>query len=128
MSNEQVLRFVMNNGILGKPDNCPDKLHDLMQRCWEWNPKSRPTFLQILGRLVDEMQPSFRQVSFFYGQGAGLQQGATDGPPPDTGSSPASGPRPFAERCQGDQLGYCHLNGTAGGGCVVSAAATADCL
>jgi len=26
MSNEQVLRFVMDNGILERPENCPDKL------------------------------------------------------------------------------------------------------
>lgn len=26
MSNEQVLRFVMEGGLLDKPDNCPDML------------------------------------------------------------------------------------------------------
>lgn len=26
MSNEQVLRFVMDNGVLEKPENCPDQL------------------------------------------------------------------------------------------------------
>lgn len=26
MSNEQVLHFVMDNGVLEKPDNCPGKL------------------------------------------------------------------------------------------------------
>lgn len=26
MSNEQVLRFVMDNGVLERPENCPDKL------------------------------------------------------------------------------------------------------
>lgn len=26
MSNEQVLHFVMDNGVLERPENCPDKL------------------------------------------------------------------------------------------------------
>lgn len=27
LSNEQVLRFVMEGGLLDKPDNCPDMLY-----------------------------------------------------------------------------------------------------
>ncbi|NXC30192.1 IGF1R factor, partial [Campylorhamphus procurvoides] len=48
MSNEQVLRFVMDNGILERPENCPDKLHELMCLCWQQNPRQRPSFIQLL--------------------------------------------------------------------------------
>ncbi|NWS81668.1 INSRR protein, partial [Toxostoma redivivum] len=48
MSNEQVLRFVMDNGILERPENCPDKLHELMCLCWQQNPRQRPSFVQLL--------------------------------------------------------------------------------
>ncbi|NXY26259.1 IGF1R factor, partial [Atrichornis clamosus] len=48
MSNEQVLRFVMDNGVLERPENCPDKLHELMCLCWQQNPRQRPSFIQLL--------------------------------------------------------------------------------
>ncbi|XP_067832934.1 insulin-like growth factor 1 receptor [Heptranchias perlo] len=128
MSNEQVLHFVMINGILDKPENCPDKLHELMQLCWQQNPKSRPTFIQILDQITDTLCPSFRDVSFFHAQENQLRESATPRPPtlpPDSASPPASGrqtrrnatrnePEPTDSRCRGDELGYCHLNGKAG--------------
>ncbi|MEE6491390.1 hypothetical protein FKM82_016201 [Ascaphus truei] len=66
LANEQVLHFVIDNGILEKPENCPDRLHELMRWCWQKNPKQRPTFIQILESIKEEMKPSFHQVSFFY--------------------------------------------------------------
>ncbi|XP_043935737.1 insulin receptor-related protein [Protopterus annectens] len=66
LSNEQVLRFVLNNGLLERPENCPDKLHELMRWCWQHNPRHRPTFLQIIDTIKSKMHPSFRKVSFFY--------------------------------------------------------------
>ncbi|NWT18078.1 INSRR protein, partial [Vireo altiloquus] len=66
MSNEQVLRFVMDNGILERPENCPDKLHELMCLCWQQNPRQRPSFVQLLERIKDHMAPAFRTLSFFY--------------------------------------------------------------
>ncbi|NXE16665.1 IGF1R factor, partial [Lophotis ruficrista] len=48
MSNEQVLRFVMDNGVLECPETCPDKLHELMGLCWQQNPRQRPSFVQLL--------------------------------------------------------------------------------
>ncbi|XP_058522571.1 insulin-like growth factor 1 receptor [Ochotona princeps] len=65
-SNEQVLRFVMEGGLLDKPDNCPDMLFELMRMCWQYNPKMRPSFLDILGSVKDELEPGFREVSFYY--------------------------------------------------------------
>ncbi|XP_068168131.1 insulin-like growth factor 1a receptor isoform X2 [Antennarius striatus] len=75
MSNEQVLRFVMEGGLLDKPDNCPDMLFELMRMCWQYNPKMRPSFLEIISSIKDEMDPPFREVSFFYSE---------ENKPPDT--------------------------------------------
>ncbi|MEE6507863.1 hypothetical protein FKM82_017163 [Ascaphus truei] len=66
LSNEQVLKFVMDGGSLDKPDGCPPRLHSLMQMCWQYNPKMRPTFLEIIEMFKDELHPSFQEVSFFY--------------------------------------------------------------
>uniref|UniRef100_A0A8C6WTP1 Tyrosine-protein kinase receptor n=1 Tax=Neogobius melanostomus TaxID=47308 RepID=A0A8C6WTP1_9GOBI len=66
LSNEQVLRFVMEGGLLEKPQNCPDMLFELMQRCWQYNPKMRPSFVDIINTVKDELEPSFKEASFFY--------------------------------------------------------------
>ncbi|XP_056401019.1 insulin receptor-related protein [Hyla sarda] len=66
LANEQVLHFVMDSGILEKPENCPDRLHELMHWCWQKNPKNRPCFIEILESIKEDLQPSFQQVSFFY--------------------------------------------------------------
>ncbi|XP_019935649.1 insulin-like growth factor 1 receptor [Paralichthys olivaceus] len=66
LSNEQVLRFVMEGGLLEKPQNCPDMLFELMRMCWQYNPKMRPSFVEIISSLKDELEVSFKEVSFFY--------------------------------------------------------------
>ncbi|XP_064867318.1 LOW QUALITY PROTEIN: insulin-like growth factor 1 receptor, partial [Oncorhynchus nerka] len=68
MSNEQVLRFVMDGGLLDKPDNCPDMLFELMRMCWQYNPKMRPSFLEIINSIKEELAPPFREMSFFYSE------------------------------------------------------------
>ncbi|KAM3876410.1 insulin receptor b [Diretmus argenteus] len=68
LSNEQVLKFVMDGGYLDRPDNCPERMHSLMQMCWQYNPKMRPMFHEIIEMLREELHPSFHEVSFFYSE------------------------------------------------------------
>ncbi|KAJ8271980.1 hypothetical protein COCON_G00108390 [Conger conger] len=75
LSNEQVLRFVMEGGLLDKPDNCPDMLFELMRMCWQYNPKMRPAFLEIISSIKEELEPPFREMSFFFSE---------ENKPPDT--------------------------------------------
>uniref|UniRef100_A0ACB8F1F4 Uncharacterized protein n=1 Tax=Sphaerodactylus townsendi TaxID=933632 RepID=A0ACB8F1F4_9SAUR len=66
LSNEQVLKFVMDGGSLERPENCAEQLHGLMQMCWQYNPKMRPSFLEIIEMLKEGLHSAFREVSFFY--------------------------------------------------------------
>ncbi|XP_034445106.1 insulin-like growth factor 1a receptor [Hippoglossus hippoglossus] len=75
LTNEQVLRFVMEGGLLDKPDNCPDMLFELMRMCWQYNPKMRPSFLEIISSIKEELDSPFREMSFFYSE---------ENKPPDT--------------------------------------------
>ncbi|XP_016103496.1 insulin-like growth factor 1 receptor [Sinocyclocheilus grahami] len=75
MSNEQVLRFVMEGGLLDKPDNCPDMLFELMRMCWQYNPKMRPSFQEIISSIKDDLEAGFKETSFFYSE---------ENKPPDT--------------------------------------------
>ncbi|XP_026678999.1 insulin-like growth factor 1 receptor, partial [Diaphorina citri] len=66
LSNEQVLNWVKGGGILVRPDNCPDRLFNLMRRCWQFKPQARPTFMEILADLERDIAASFRQVSYYH--------------------------------------------------------------
>uniref|UniRef100_A0A8K9UU40 Tyrosine-protein kinase receptor n=1 Tax=Oncorhynchus mykiss TaxID=8022 RepID=A0A8K9UU40_ONCMY len=68
LSNEQVLKFVMDGGYLDRPDNCADRLHNLMSMCWQYNPKLRPSFQEIIEMLHKDLHQSFQEVSFYYSQ------------------------------------------------------------
>ncbi|XP_077540102.1 receptor protein-tyrosine kinase sevenless isoform X2 [Haemaphysalis longicornis] len=50
-NNLEVLHYVREGGRLDNPDNCPDDLHDLMLRCWSYNPEGRPDFAFCLDTL-----------------------------------------------------------------------------
>uniref|UniRef100_A0A8B9TIC0 Tyrosine-protein kinase receptor n=1 Tax=Anas platyrhynchos TaxID=8839 RepID=A0A8B9TIC0_ANAPL len=94
MSNEQVLRFVMDNGVLEKPENCPDQLHELMCLCWQQNPRQRPSFVQLLEGIKEHMAPSFRTLSFFYSpenrrRGSGEPSDPETEQPPEEDEPPA---------------------------------------
>lgn len=65
LSNDQVLRYVIDGGVMERPENCPDKLYDLMRRCWTHRPSARPTFLEIVQELHADADDSFRALSFF---------------------------------------------------------------
>lgn len=39
---------------------------ELMRMCWQYNPKMRPSFVEIISSIKDELDPSFTEVSFFY--------------------------------------------------------------
>ncbi|XP_016960369.1 insulin-like receptor [Drosophila biarmipes] len=73
LSNEQVLRFVMDGGVMERPENCPDLLHRLMQRCWHHRSSARPSFLDIIAYLEPQCPSSkFKDVSFYHSN-VGLQ-------------------------------------------------------
>uniref|UniRef100_A0A8D2NQB6 Tyrosine-protein kinase receptor n=1 Tax=Zosterops lateralis melanops TaxID=1220523 RepID=A0A8D2NQB6_ZOSLA len=108
MSNEQVLRFVMDNGILERPENCPDKLHELMCLCWQQNPRQRPSFIQLLERIKDHMAPAFRTLSFFYSlenghHGSGEPSNTETDPSPEEDEPPTS-PLPTCKDHSAGQL------------------------
>ncbi|XP_072503390.1 insulin receptor-related protein [Notamacropus eugenii] len=90
LSNEQVLRFVMDNGILDEPEGCPPQLRELMSRCWQQNPRQRPTFIQILDSIKDDLRPSFRLLSFYYSPESRGGRGSLAPPDTDPDNHPSS--------------------------------------
>lgn len=49
-----------------RPENCPDKLYTLMQKCWAHRASARPTFMEIIRYLMEFADPNFKGVSYFH--------------------------------------------------------------
>ncbi|XP_060783109.1 insulin receptor a isoform X1 [Neoarius graeffei] len=123
LSNEQVLKFVMDGGFLERPDNCPDRLHSLMQMCWHYNPKLRPSFQEIIEMLRDELHPSFTDLSFFYSEENRIRAQDSDDFDMDVEnmeSIPLSSYSPVDEGTYEGLIPYTHMNGGKKNGRVLS--------
>lgn len=63
-----MLRYVIDGGVMERPENCPELLYDLMKKTWRHKATRRPTFMDIVGTLLDHTDKcSFQQVSFYHG-------------------------------------------------------------
>ncbi|CAG7723244.1 unnamed protein product [Allacma fusca] len=65
-TNDQVLRYVRDGGVMERPEGCPNQLYEMMLRCWQFEARNRPTFAEILDWLVASLDPDFQQVSFYH--------------------------------------------------------------
>ncbi|XP_050314693.1 insulin-like receptor isoform X2 [Anthonomus grandis grandis] len=72
LSNEQVLRYIMEGGLMERPENCPDKLYEVMRLCWDLKPNRRPTFMMLvellLPELLNDSYEHFCTVSFYHSE------------------------------------------------------------
>ncbi|XP_041975458.1 insulin-like receptor isoform X2 [Aricia agestis] len=66
LSNEQVVRYVVEGGVMERPEHCPDRLYELMRACWAHRSPARPSFLQLVADLAPAAMPYFRHRSFFH--------------------------------------------------------------
>lgn len=69
LSNEEVLKYVINAKTMDTPEGCPEILYQMMLQCWQYRPKTRPTFKQIIELLVPELDPEFKETSYFFNDG-----------------------------------------------------------
>ncbi|KAF7271558.1 hypothetical protein GWI33_015587 [Rhynchophorus ferrugineus] len=65
LANDQVLRYVIDGGVMERPENCPDKLYELMRHCWDPKPGRRPTFMKLCQLLLPDANERFLTVSFY---------------------------------------------------------------
>jgi Protein tyrosine and serine/threonine kinase len=49
-----------------RPENCPDKLYELMRICWQHRPSARPSFMDIISKLLNDVSSDFSKVSFYH--------------------------------------------------------------
>ena len=53
MTNKEVVDQVPNGYRMSQPTGCPDSLYDMMKKCWNSDPQSRPTF-EFLYHYMDD--------------------------------------------------------------------------
>lgn len=49
-----------------KPDDCPDILYDYMKYCWRFKASERPTFNELVEKLLPYARSDFENVSFYH--------------------------------------------------------------
>ncbi|VDN52411.1 unnamed protein product [Dracunculus medinensis] len=67
ISNEDVFNYIgVSRRILTRPTGCPDFWYGLMVECWKYDPRDRPDFVQILGKLISDpsIDGNFLKASF----------------------------------------------------------------
>jgi len=64
-SNEEVLKYVVDGGLMEKPEECPERLYEMMTLCWQFNPKARPTFVYLISLLEKDLSDTFHDISFY---------------------------------------------------------------
>lgn len=70
LTNDQVYRFVKGGGCLEKPQDCPEDLFSIMKLCWNWNPKMRPTFPELIEYIypavLESEKDHFERTSYHF--------------------------------------------------------------
>jgi insulin receptor len=76
LTNEQVLKYVIDGGVMERPEGCPIRLYMIMESCWQYQSKKRPTFTELVENLLPDVPSQFASVSFFHSD-AGVSARAT---------------------------------------------------
>ena len=75
-SNEEVNVGVQRGTCrLHSPESAPFKLVQLMERCLEDRSKNRPSFIQIIETLKNDVRPEFLHNSFFHSKMGQIAKG-----------------------------------------------------
>uniref|UniRef100_A0A8R1E4M9 receptor protein-tyrosine kinase n=1 Tax=Caenorhabditis japonica TaxID=281687 RepID=A0A8R1E4M9_CAEJA len=65
LSNDEVLNYIgMARKIIKKPECCSDYWYKIMTMCWRYNPRDRPSFLQLVHLFAASASRTFREASF----------------------------------------------------------------
>ncbi|GMR41936.1 hypothetical protein PMAYCL1PPCAC_12131, partial [Pristionchus mayeri] len=65
LANDEVFNYIgVTRRVLERPVDCPDFWYELMEYCWQYQPRERPTFRQIVECLCFRASEDFRQKSW----------------------------------------------------------------
>ncbi|XP_055623942.1 tyrosine-protein kinase Shark isoform X2 [Toxorhynchites rutilus septentrionalis] len=56
MKGVDVIKLIENNQRLSQPELCPSKVFEIMNSCWNYNPKNRPTFKFLTRFFTDDIE------------------------------------------------------------------------
>ncbi|XP_074653918.1 uncharacterized protein LOC141908035 isoform X3 [Tubulanus polymorphus] len=109
-----VYHFLEKNCRMERPEGCPEKLYELMRRCWKWNPVDRPSFEEIHNSLetmfqnssvTEEVEKELERCCNWSGSGLPIKRRAGSGDSIDQTDSSSKGftcktlPRSFKNHC-----------------------------
>ena len=64
LTHKDIVPYLNDGERMKKPDICPDKVYEIMSKCWEYNPDDRPDFEELVATFTmyieDEVIPEVR--------------------------------------------------------------------
>lgn len=65
LSNTEVMKRVNHGYTMPRPENCPNKLFTILERCWRKNDRERPSFLSIVEYLLPDTEGKLYPNCFY---------------------------------------------------------------
>ncbi|XP_037528394.2 tyrosine-protein kinase SYK [Rhipicephalus sanguineus] len=56
LAGQSILAMLESGKRLEQPDDCPERVYQLMQSCWQYKPDDRPTFTEICATLREALE------------------------------------------------------------------------
>ncbi|XP_020916736.1 tyrosine-protein kinase receptor old-1 isoform X1 [Exaiptasia diaphana] len=56
---KMIIYHICKGNRLPKPVNCPDDIYNIMKQCWDYDPKSRPSFYELSSSLLDDIKNKY---------------------------------------------------------------------
>ena len=65
LSNDEVIKKVVGGYTMGRPSNCPNKLFQIMHKCWKLHSNDRPPFETIIEYLLPDTEGKLYPNCFY---------------------------------------------------------------
>ncbi|KAF5294240.1 hypothetical protein FQR65_LT10826 [Abscondita terminalis] len=65
LSDSEVMRYVIGQNTMKRPNNCTDLMYSIICDCWKWKSANRTNYPNILKTLRSHLRRDFKLVSFY---------------------------------------------------------------
>lgn len=60
LTNEDVMEYVYERNVMTQPTDCPEAMYAIMEECWRYYPKDRPSFVELVQKFLSKFGDAFK--------------------------------------------------------------------
>ncbi|XP_019863318.1 PREDICTED: fibroblast growth factor receptor 3-like isoform X1 [Amphimedon queenslandica] len=102
---DEVIECLRSKKTMTKPQSCPIKVYDIMRQCWQFDPKLRPSFHELI-TILEQFLADYRPESPSYIEPVDIDEGVSTSN--DTNSPSPVSPNPPLCQLHNDSLDSGH--------------------